>query len=105
MAQNEITIPARTSKVVRVSIISGLTDLETYQFDLTVKKSTKVTTVIFAVTGYLDGTDILFDIASTDSDIQPGIYKYDIIGDDGTRRVPVCQGDMVIELWASSLTA
>ncbi len=106
MAQYEkITIPARTSKTIRVSITSGLTDLEAYQFDLTVKKSVKLATTIFVVTGYLDSTEILFDIASTDTDITPGIYKFDIIGDNGARRVPICEGDLIIDLWPSSITA
>lgn len=105
MAQYEkITIPARTSKTIRVSIVSGLTDLETYQFDLTVKKSVKLPAIVFVVIGYLDSTEILFDISSTDTDITPGTYKFDIIADNGSRRVPICEGDLVIDLWPSSIT-
>ena len=100
---NQIIIPARTSKTVRITILSGLEDLAPYTFTMTVKRSSSLPTVTFTVDGYVDGDDILFDISYEDSNVRAGGYKYDVIGDDGSKRIPICDGSLIIELWPSSI--
>ena len=99
----QITIPARTSNSVSCNVRSGLVDLTSYTFIMTVKRTPALPAIVFTVDGTVDGTSIIFDITADQSDIKPDTYRYDVIGIKGEERVPIIKGDLIIELWPSSV--
>ena len=98
----QITIPIRTSKRLVFRVSSGIEDIASYTYTLTVKKSVNLVTIIFTVDGTIDGTDIVFIVSADHSNIKEDTYKYDVIGVKVDERIPVCKGDMIFELWPSS---
>ena len=82
--------------------VTEMASLAGYTVTLTVKKAVTDEAAEITSEGTVDGLDVTFDLSNEDTDIAPGVYLFDVVAADDTKRYELATGTMVVRKGVSS---
>ena len=82
--------------------VEDMVSLDGFTVTLTVKKAVTDEAAAITSEGAVDGLDVTFDLSNEDTDIAPGVYLFDVVAADDTKRYELATGTMVVRKGVSS---
>ena len=95
MSTEIITITKKTDLTL-MGTVSGMTTLEGYTIKMTVKKNPADESPAMEVDGTAEGLNLTFEVTNVDSDIDAGVYLFDVIAEDETKRYELASGKLEV---------